>query len=116
MSVSGSPHISPVCLPENSREDYSGQTGLVTGWGVTQEGGAQLAQGLREVNVTVISLSDCRSVRTSGWREREEINKRNVTGGTSLTTTQTPSARPCCVRGRETGAGTVARETAAGLS
>ena len=53
--------ISPVCLPENSREDYSGQVGLVTGWGVTQEGGIQLAPGLREVNVTVMSQEDCRS-------------------------------------------------------
>ena len=66
--------------------------------------------------MTVISLSDCRSVNTSVLRDREEINKSNVTGGTSLTTTQTPSARPCCVRGSLREVGTVAREIVGVLS
>ena len=55
-----SPDVRPVCLPDNSRQDYSGQVGLVTGWGVTQEGASSLAPALREVNVTVMSNAECR--------------------------------------------------------
>ena len=62
LQFGGPAELRPVCLPETDRADYSGQTGLVTGWGVTQEGGAQLAPGLREVNVTVMSGQDCRDL------------------------------------------------------
>ena len=54
------PASRPICLPENSQQDYSGQVGQVAGWGVTEEGGNNLAPALREVNVTVLSNTECK--------------------------------------------------------
>ena len=48
-----------MCLPDDSRQDYEGRAGLVTGWGVTEEGGAHLAAALREVNVTILANTEC---------------------------------------------------------
>ena len=48
-----------MCLPDDSRQDYVSRAGLVTGWGVTEEGGAQLAAALREVNVTILANTEC---------------------------------------------------------
>jgi len=45
-------HIAPVCLPESSSSSYTGQTGLVSGWGTTSSGGAQ-PDKLNAVGVTI---------------------------------------------------------------
>merc|ERR1712098_950568 len=52
------PHIRPICLPTDPNEDYTGFTATVTGWGTTSSGGSS-SKKLREVDVKVISNSDC---------------------------------------------------------
>ncbi|XP_049871049.1 trypsin-1-like [Pectinophora gossypiella] len=48
----------PVCLP-SAGLSYSNYSGVVTGWGTTEEGGS-VANTLQEVNVPIISNADCR--------------------------------------------------------
>lgn len=33
INMEANPLIRPICLPASSTEDYSGETGIVTGWG-----------------------------------------------------------------------------------
>merc|ERR1712168_967172 len=54
------PHIRPICLPAIDTLTYNGDTATVTGWGTTSSGGS-LSSTLREVDVTVMSNSNCRN-------------------------------------------------------
>ena len=49
--------VSPACLPGGS-QDYTGQVATVTGWGSLSSGGGSPSV-LQEVDVTVLSNSDC---------------------------------------------------------
>ena len=48
----------PVCLPASASSLYTGEVATTTGWGTTSFGGS-LAPTLREVEVTVVSNSQC---------------------------------------------------------
>ena len=50
--------VSPVCLPGDISQTYSGQVATVTGWGTLSSGGAR-PDTLMEVNVTVITNQVC---------------------------------------------------------
>lgn len=50
--------VSPVCLPADISQTYSGQVATVTGWGTLSSGGAR-PDTLMEVNVTVITNQVC---------------------------------------------------------
>merc|ERR1719234_1369903 len=52
------PHIRPACLPEYGAGDYDQWMSTVTGWGTTQSGGS-VSNVLLEVDVKVISNSEC---------------------------------------------------------
>lgn len=52
--------VRPICLPDDTSEDYTGQTATITGWGTVSYQGA-VASVLREVDVPVISNSLCAS-------------------------------------------------------
>jgi len=54
------PHIRPICLPAIDTLAYTGDTATVTGWGTTSAGGS-LSSSLREVDVTVMSNTNCRN-------------------------------------------------------
>ncbi|XP_045449369.1 trypsin-1-like [Melitaea cinxia] len=57
--------IRPVCLPE-AGNTYSNYTGLVAGWGTTEEGGS-VSNTLQEVRVPIISNEEC---RMSAYKDR----------------------------------------------
>ena len=54
------PHIRPVCLPSDTGLMYVGDTATVTGWGTTSSGGT-VSNKLREVDVKVLSNSQCKN-------------------------------------------------------
>jgi len=54
------PHIRPACLPYYSTVDYSGFTGIISGWGTTSSGGST-SSVLLAANVTIMSNEMCRS-------------------------------------------------------
>lgn len=60
INFSKHPHIRPICLPTNATEDYEGFLATITGWGTLSSGGS-LSSVLMEVDVTVLSNSDCKS-------------------------------------------------------
>ncbi|XP_058791263.1 trypsin-1-like [Phymastichus coffea] len=49
----------PVCLPERAKT-FTGQMGIATGWGATEEGGP-VSNHLREVSVPILSNAECRA-------------------------------------------------------
>ncbi|XP_047485799.1 trypsin alpha-3-like [Penaeus chinensis] len=51
--------VLPVCMPP-AKPKYGGKTATVTGWGTTSSGGSS-SDTLREVDVTVLSNTACRS-------------------------------------------------------
>ena len=53
-------HIRPVCLPSNTNLNYAMETATTTGWGTTSSGGS-LSSKLREVNVKVLTNSQCKN-------------------------------------------------------
>ncbi|KAF5299446.1 hypothetical protein FQR65_LT01026 [Abscondita terminalis] len=57
--------LKPVCLPTIGKS-YSGQIGIVTGWGATSSGGS-VSNKLREVRVPILSHEDC---RRTGYGDR----------------------------------------------
>lgn len=57
--------IRPVCLPEKGRT-YTNYTGIVTGWGTTEEGGS-VSNILQQVSVPIISNEHC---RTTAYKNR----------------------------------------------
>nr|XP_012144316.1 PREDICTED: transmembrane protease serine 9-like [Megachile rotundata] len=60
-SVKFSKSIRPVCLPQ-SGSDPAGKEGTVVGWGRTSEGG-MLAGQVQEVQVPILSLTQCRKMK-----------------------------------------------------
>ncbi|XP_053996961.1 transmembrane protease serine 9-like [Hylaeus anthracinus] len=60
-SVKFSKSIKPVCLPQKGT-DPAGKEGTVVGWGRTSEGG-MLAGIVNEVQVPILSLSQCRMMK-----------------------------------------------------
>lgn len=58
--------LRPVCLPARGRS-FSGFSGIVTGWGATQEHGS-ISTTLQEVTVPIMSNAQCR--QTSYGKER----------------------------------------------
>jgi len=56
--VTFSSTMRPVCLPENTSNQYEGVTATVTGWGRLSSGGSTPST-LQEVNVNVISNAQC---------------------------------------------------------
>ena len=54
------PHIRPVCLPVNDANTYNNFIATVTGWGTTSSGGP-VSNKLMEVNVEVISNTECKN-------------------------------------------------------
>ena len=56
--VTFSSTMRPVCLPENTSNQYEGVTATVTGWGRLSSGGST-PSALQEVNVNVISNAQC---------------------------------------------------------
>ncbi|XP_065083227.1 trypsin-1-like [Ochlerotatus camptorhynchus] len=50
--------IRPVCLP-SAKKSFTGQEGIVTGWGATSENG-QISVNLQEVTVPIMSNADCK--------------------------------------------------------
>jgi len=58
------PHIRPICLPApGSNNNYNDYVAVVTGWGVTEDG--TTSDYLREVDVTVMTNSECNTAYTS---------------------------------------------------
>ena len=56
--ISFSSVVAPVCLPSSVSPQYTGQLATVTGWGTTSSGG-YLPARLMEVDVTVVSNTQC---------------------------------------------------------
>ena len=75
------PHIRPVCLPSDSSLNYALETATVTGWGTTSSGGS-LSSKLREVDVKVLTNSQCGADYSypSAWIT-ERMLCANVAGG-----------------------------------
>jgi len=81
IDFSAYPHIRPVCLPVDASNDYSGFVATVTGWGTTASGGS-VSNKLREVDVNVISNSQCKNdySYSSSWITARMLCA-NVNGG-----------------------------------
>jgi len=58
LDLSYYPHIRPICLPQNDKEDYVGKNVITTGWGRRQPDGHS-TKILREVDLHVISNDAC---------------------------------------------------------
>ena len=54
------PNIRPICLPENSENDYNKERAIVTGWGKILTWG-EYSGVLRKVELSVMSNSECSS-------------------------------------------------------
>ncbi|KAK6627830.1 hypothetical protein RUM44_010309 [Polyplax serrata] len=65
--VEFSKHVRPVCLPTESFGTLAGKNGTVVGWGRTSEGG-MLPGVLQEVQVPILSLSECRTMKYKASR------------------------------------------------
>ncbi|CAB3236049.1 unnamed protein product [Arctia plantaginis] len=62
--------VRPVCLPAPGLS-FTGDCGLVIGWGVTEQGGS-ISNTLQEVKVPIVSNEECR-VRSYGQRVTENM-------------------------------------------
>jgi len=64
------PHIRPICLPHRySTKDYNDYMAIVTGWGNTINGVYSVSDYLREVDVKVLTNSECSTAYASlGYR------------------------------------------------
>lgn len=95
------PNIIPVCLPE-SDNSLVGQQGWVTGWGRLSEYG-QISPVLREVNLPIISNSQCMKMyRNSGqneWIPNIFICAGTATGGED--SCEGDSGGPLVVQGKD---------------
>jgi len=54
------PHVRPVCLPSGDAGDFEGMLATISGWGTTTSGG-YLSPVLMDVQVEVLSNSDCQN-------------------------------------------------------
>ncbi|XP_075210708.1 trypsin-like [Lycorma delicatula] len=59
LELEGSPGLRPVCLPP-TKKSFSGEEGVVTGWGVRNAGGST-SPTLNEVSVPILSNKECRN-------------------------------------------------------
>lgn len=70
-------HVSPICLPETSKFDFSGKMGVVVGWGLDKN--HQLSQKLQQLDVPTYQYMKC------FYRNREVFSghssKRNFCAG-----------------------------------
>ncbi len=61
--VLGSPHISPVCLPDFRGADFSGRRCAVTGWGKDAFGsGGDYQHTLKEVELPMLDDRQCQNM------------------------------------------------------
>lgn len=58
--------LNPVCLP-SAGKSFSGDDGIVTGWGTLKEGG-DVSNTLQQVTVPIISNKECRQTGYSSAR------------------------------------------------
>merc|ERR1712013_755675 len=74
-------HIRPICLPADASQDYTDFTATVSGWGTLSSGGSS-SKKLREVDVKVLSNSDCKNSYSypSSWITSQMLCA-NVDGG-----------------------------------
>jgi len=74
-------HIRPICLPTDTSKDYTDFTATVSGWGTLSSGGSS-SKKLREVDVKVLSNSDCKNKYSypSSWITSQMLCA-NVDGG-----------------------------------
>ena len=74
-------HIRPICLPTDASQDYTDFTATVSGWGTLSSGGSS-SKKLREVDVKVLSNSDCKNSYSypSSWITSQMLCA-NVDGG-----------------------------------
>ncbi|KAG8275340.1 hypothetical protein J6590_088039 [Homalodisca vitripennis] len=87
-------NIRPVCLP-TQETDFAGRTGVVVGWGRTSEGG-NLASVAQQVNVPILSLSECRSLK---YRPSRITNNMVCAGKGTQDSCQGDSGGPLLVDG-----------------
>lgn len=82
ISFSDYPHIRPICLPVDASNDYTGSVATVTGWGRQSSGAVTGSNILREVDVVVLSNSDCKNnYGYSSNRITSQMLCANVQGG-----------------------------------
>merc|ERR1711942_335656 len=74
-------HIRPICLPADASQDYTDFIATVSGWGTLSSGGSS-SKKLREVDVKVLSNSDCKNSYSypSSWITSQMLCA-NVDGG-----------------------------------
>ena len=74
------PHIRPICLPTDDTNDYNDYWATVTGWGTLASGGSTSSK-LREVNVKVMTNTECKgSSYPASWITSQMLCA-NVDGG-----------------------------------
>lgn len=78
--VAGETTVTPIRLPRQSQEATVGGNSVVSGWGVTAEGGF-LPRYLRYVEVPIVSDADCRASYGDQLREDEMICAGVTEGG-----------------------------------
>ena len=61
VNFADNPHVRPVCLPRDMSQSYAGYLATVSGWGTTSSGG-DMASKLREVEVKVMTNTECQSM------------------------------------------------------
>merc|ERR1719402_1903754 len=82
IDFSAHPHIRPACLPENSANNYTDFSAIVSGWGRIEYGG-ETSTYLKYVEVNVLSNAQCRS-SDYGYDEdkiTDQMICANVAGG-----------------------------------
>jgi len=65
------PHIRPVCLPENAREDYAGSEVILTGWGTI--GNRKSPEKLQQITGEVKSNRQCSKIKPFGCKGRNSF-------------------------------------------
>ncbi|XP_017776652.1 PREDICTED: transmembrane protease serine 9-like [Nicrophorus vespilloides] len=87
-------NIRPICLPSLTKNfDPAGKTGTVVGWGRTSEGGT-LPGIVQEVQVPILSLSQCRAMK---YRSSRITNYMLCAGRSSQDSCQGDSGGPLVI-------------------
>ncbi len=79
--------MKPVCLAERAKT-FTGETGIVTGWGAIEEGGP-VSTTLREVSVPIMSNADCKATKYPA----RKITDNMICAGYKEATARRPSTR-----------------------